>query len=37
MAPKLAFGKQKQLAQKTVGSRDYCTSRICSGLVDGVA
>src|SRR5947208_12797507 len=27
----------KQLAQKTVGSRDHCTSRVCSGLVDGVA
>jgi hypothetical protein len=29
--------KQKQLAQKTVGSRDHCTSRVCSGLVDRVA
>ena len=29
--------KQKQLAQETVGSRDHCTSRVCSGLVDGVA
>ena len=37
MAPKVAFAKQKQLAQKTVGSRDHCTSRVCSGLVDGVA
>src|SRR5258708_24315386 len=37
MAPKDAFAKQKQLAQKTVGSRDHCTSRVCSGLVDGVA
>ncbi|PYI96346.1 MAG: hypothetical protein DMF00_15045 [Verrucomicrobia bacterium] len=37
MAPKVAFDKQKQLAQKTVGSRDHCTSRLCSGLVDGVA
>ena len=35
--PKVAFAKQKQLAQKTVGSRDHCTSRVCSGLVDGVA
>ena len=34
---KVAFAKQKQLAQKTVGSRDHCTSRLCSGLVDGVA
>ena len=34
MAPKVAFAKQKQLAQKTVGSRDHCTSRVCSGLVD---
>ena len=24
-------------AQKTVGSRDHCTSRVCSGLVGGVA
>src|SRR5437762_12064698 len=37
MAPKVAFAKQKQLAQKTVGSRNHCTSRACSGLVDGVA
>jgi signal transduction histidine kinase len=37
MPPKVAFAKQKQLAQKTVGSRDHCTSRVCSGLVDGVA
>jgi len=37
MAPKVAFAKQKQLAQKTVGSRDHCISRVCSGLVDGVA
>ena len=37
MAPKVAFAKQKQLAQKAVGSRDHCTSRVCSGLVDGVA
>jgi signal transduction histidine kinase len=37
MAPKVAFAKQKQLAQKTVGSRDHCTSRVCRGLVDGVA
>jgi signal transduction histidine kinase len=37
MAPKVAFAKQKQLAQKTVGSRDNCTSRVCSGLLDGVA
>src|SRR5438094_6305802 len=35
MAPKVAFAKQKQLAQKTVGNRDHCTSRVCSGLVDG--
>jgi hypothetical protein len=27
----------KQLAQKWVGSRDHCTSRVCSRLVDGVA
>jgi signal transduction histidine kinase len=37
MAPKVAFAKQKQLAQKMVGSRDHCTSRVCCGLVDGVA
>jgi hypothetical protein len=37
MAPKVAFAKQKQLAQKTVGSRDHCTCRVCSRLVDGVA
>src|SRR6266480_5042984 len=37
MASKVPFAKQKQLAQKTVGSRDHCTSRVCSGLVDGVA
>jgi hypothetical protein len=37
MAPKGCFAKQKQLAQKTVGSRDRCTSRVCGGLVDGVA
>jgi hypothetical protein len=37
MAPKVAFAKQKQLAQKMVGSSDHCTSRVCSGLVDGVA
>jgi len=37
VAPKVAFAKQKQLAQKTVGSRDHCTSRVCRGLVDGVA
>jgi len=37
MAPKVAFAKQKQLAQKAVGSRDHCTSLVCSGLVDGVA
>src|ERR1700756_3088356 len=37
MAPKVAFAKQKQLAQKTVGSHDHCTSRVCSGLVDGMA
>src|SRR5437660_11852400 len=29
MAPKVA--------QNTVGSCDHCTSRLCSGLVDGVA
>jgi hypothetical protein len=29
--------KQKQLAEKTVGSRDRCTSRVCSRIVDGVA
>src|SRR5439155_20628398 len=37
MALKVPFAKQKQLAQKTVGSRDHSTSRVCSGLVDGVA
>jgi hypothetical protein len=37
MAPKVAFAKQKQLAQKTVGSGDHCTSRVCGGLVGGVA
>jgi hypothetical protein len=37
MAPKVAFAKQKQLAQKTAGSRDRCASRVYSGLVDGVA
>jgi len=37
MVPKVAFAKQKQLAQETVGSRDHCPSRVCSGLVDGVA
>jgi hypothetical protein len=37
MAPKVAFAKQKQLAQKAVGSRDHCTCCVCSGLVDGVA
>ena len=37
MAPKVALAKQKQLAQKTVDSRDHSTSRVCSGLVDGVA
>ena len=37
MAPKVAFSKQEQLAQETVGSRDHCTSRVCSGLVGGVA
>jgi hypothetical protein len=37
MAPKVPFAKQKQLAQKAVGSRDHCTSRVRSGLVDGVA
>jgi hypothetical protein len=37
MAPKVAFAKQKQLAQKAVGSRDHCNSVVCSGLVDGVA
>jgi hypothetical protein len=37
MAPKIAFAKQKQLAQKAVGSRDNCTSRVCSRPVDGVA
>jgi len=36
MAPKVAFAKQKQLAQKAVGSSDHCTC-VCSGLVDGVA
>jgi hypothetical protein len=37
MSPNVAFAKQKQIAQKTVGSRDHCPSRVCSGLVDGVA
>jgi hypothetical protein len=37
IAPKVAFAKQKQLPQKTVGGRDHCTCRVCSGLVDGVA
>jgi len=37
MAPKVAFAKQKQLAQKAVGSREHCTSLVCGGLVDGVA
>jgi len=37
LAPKVAFAKQKQLAQKAVGSRDRCTSCVCSGLVGGVA
>src|ERR1051326_5869743 len=32
MAPKVASAKQKQLAQKTVGSRSYRTFRVCSGL-----
>jgi len=37
VAPKVAFAKRKQLAQKTVGSRDNRTSRVCSGPVGGVA
>jgi len=37
MAPKVAFAKQKQLAQKAVRSRDHCNSRVCGGLVGGVA
>jgi hypothetical protein len=37
MAPKVPFAKQKQLAQKAVGSRDHCTSCVCRGLVGGVA
>jgi len=37
MSSNVAFAKQKQLAQKTVGSRDHCTSRVYSGLVGGVA
>jgi len=37
MAAKVAFAKQKQLAQKAVGSRDHRTSRVCTGLVGGVA
>jgi hypothetical protein len=37
MAPKVSFAKEKQLAQETIGSRDHCTSRVCSGLVDGMA
>ncbi len=36
MAAKVAFAKQKQLAQKAAGSRDHCNSLVCSGLVDGV-
>jgi hypothetical protein len=35
MAAKVAFAKQKE--PKMVNSRDPCTSRICSGLVDRVA
>jgi hypothetical protein len=35
MAAKAAFAKQKE--PKMVGSRDHCTSGICSGLVDGLA
>ena len=37
VALKVAFAKRKQLAQKTVGSREHRTSRVCSGLVGGVA
>jgi hypothetical protein len=37
IAPKVASANQKQLAQKTAGSRDHCASGVCSGLVDGVA
>jgi len=37
MAPKVPFAEQKQLDQKAVGSRDHCTSCVCSGLVGGVA
>src|SRR5205823_5763224 len=37
VAPKVAFAKQKQLAQKTLGSRERRTSRVCSGPVGGVA
>jgi hypothetical protein len=37
MAPKVAFANEKQLAQKTVGGRDYCTSRVCSGLLGRLA
>jgi hypothetical protein len=36
-ASKIASAKQKQLAQKTVGNRDYCASRLYGWLVDGVA
>jgi hypothetical protein len=37
MASEVVFATQKQLAQKPVGSRDHCTSCVCSGLVDGMA
>ena len=35
--PRLLLLSKKQLAQKAVGRRDHCTSRVCGGLVDGVA
>jgi hypothetical protein len=37
IAPKVAFAKQKQLAQETVDRCNHCTSRVCCGLVDGMA
>jgi hypothetical protein len=37
MATEVTFAKQKQLGQKTVGSCDHCTFRVCSRLVDRMA
>jgi hypothetical protein len=37
IAPKAAFARQKQFAQKTIGSRDHCASRVWIRLVGGVA